>query len=437
MSARIASKNLEKQTANGWIVLLTVILVLRIGSYLMLSEQVAVVQLTKAGLRIGLTLLVAFLVSHELLQRRNAPTFLLHASPLSLYITYLLLGLASFIWTSNLQVSTEQWLMDVEGLVFAGLFIFLLHLLKSRFQRTETMLPIVLKYSILLVGVYFFLGMHLDPDRFYRLTHGGSVSRLGGFIINPNELGMLLVIGTAFYLSGIVKQGKVRISGLLAIVFLVHLLLLTGSRSSLVSLVLVLLVHGVIQGNGKLRFLFLLTPLAVIPIAGWSFFVKQGQLEELFTFTGRLPFWSDLLTYNFPKAPWLGFGYMRIDIADKFDSLHAYSGAMTHNTFLQVLLGLGFVGLMVVLLQLSSTLYTLYHMSDRQLRRQLLLLLIPLLVNSCTEFGIFGETNYGILFYLFLVFSVVSEPGAAWQRISTTPRHEKPKHFPYRPAPAA
>jgi O-antigen ligase len=128
---------------------------------------------------------------------------------------------------------------------------------------------------------------------------------------------------------------------------------------------------------------------------------------------------------------------MRIDIADKFDSLHAYAGAMTHNTFLQVLLGLGLTGLMVVLLQLSFTLYTLYHMSDRQLRRQLLLLLIPLLVNSCTEFGIFGETNYGILFYLFLVFSVVSEPGAARQRISTTPCHEKPKHFPYRPAPAA
>jgi hypothetical protein len=29
----------------------------------------------------------------------------------------------------------------------------------------------------------------------------------------------------------------------------------------------------------------------------------------------------------------------------------------------------------------------------------LLCLLIPLLINSFTEFGIFGESNYGILFY--------------------------------------
>lgn len=437
MSARNSSKGLGKQTGNGWMALLTVILVLRIGSYFMLSDQVAVVQLTKAGLRIGLSVLVTALVAREMMLRKSGPGFLLHGSPLIAYVVYLLLGLASFLWTSNLRVSMEQWLMDLEGLVFAGIFIFLLHLMKTRIQRTETILPLLLKHAVVLVGIYFFMGMYLDPDRFYRLTHGGSVSRLGGYIINPNELGMLFVIGVACYLMDLVRQGKVRVSALLAIVFLVHLLLLTGSRSSMVALVLVFMVYGFGQGNGKLRMLFLLVPLALIPLAGWSFFVKQGQMEELFTFTGRLPFWSDLLTYNFPQAPWLGFGYMRIGIADKFDSLHAYAGAMTHNTFLQVLLGLGLLGLAIVFLQLSLTFFSLLRMSDRHLRQQLLLVMIPLLVNSCTEFGIFGETNYGILFYLFLVFSIVSEPGAAQQRISTTPRHEKPKYFPYRSASAA
>jgi hypothetical protein len=30
-------------------------------------------------------------------------------------------------------------------------------------------------------------------------------------------------------------------------------------------------------------------------------------------------------------------------------------------------------------------------------------IIIPVLINSFTEFGIFGETNYGILFYQLLV----------------------------------
>ena len=33
----------------------------------------------------------------------------------------------------------------------------------------------------------------------------------------------------------------------------------------------------------------------------------------------------------------------------------------------------------------------------------LLGILIPVLINSFTEFGIFGETNYGILFYQMLI----------------------------------
>lgn len=33
-------------------------------------------------------------------------------------------------------------------------------------------------------------------------------------------------------------------------------------------------------------------------------------------------------------------------------------------------------------------------------------ILIPIVINSFTEFGIFGESNYGILFYQLLIFSI-------------------------------
>ena len=139
--------------------------------------------------------------------------------------------------------------------------------------------------------------------------------------------------------------------------------------------------------------------------------------------TGRIPFWRDLLTYNFPREPWLGFGYMRIDYADKFESLNAYAGAMTHNTFLQVLLGLGLFGLLLVFTQLTSFLHAMVTHQNREQKKVALLMFIPILINSLTEFGIFGETNYGILFYLLLVFTISIEPSGISSRIyqSTEP----------------
>ncbi|MBK7967154.1 MAG: O-antigen ligase family protein [Bacteroidetes bacterium] len=187
--------------------------------------------------------------------------------------------------------------------------------------------------AVLLVAIGFFMGIFLDPDKFYRLTHGGNVTRLGGFIINPNELGMLFVIGISCFLPLLFHLGRLRISVALSMLLLTYLLILTGSRSSMIGLLLVLIVYAILYGSKISKLAIIVGTIALVPIAGWSFFVKQGQVTELFTLTGRIPFWQDLLTYNFPKEPWLGFGYMRIDYVDKFDSLNAYAGAMTHNTF--------------------------------------------------------------------------------------------------------
>ena len=74
--------------------------------------------------------------------------------------------------------------------------------------------------------------------------------------------------------------------------------------------------------------------------------------------------------------------------------------------------------------------------ADKALKQSIGLMLIPLLVNSLTEFGIFGETNYGIIFYLFLVFTVAVEPLVHRERIKGH-RHEKFKAFPHRPQPVA
>jgi hypothetical protein len=39
--------------------------------------------------------------------------------------------------------------------------------------------------------------MWINPDVFFRLTDGGEEARLGGTMMNPNELGMLAGVGSA------------------------------------------------------------------------------------------------------------------------------------------------------------------------------------------------------------------------------------------------
>jgi O-antigen ligase len=97
---------------------------------------------------------------------------------------------------------------------------------------------------------------------------------------------------------------------------------------------------------------------------------------------------------------------MRIAYTDAFQSVHTYAGKMTHNTFIQVLMNLGFVGLALVFLQMAFTFRGALKLPNPTDRLMFAAVLIPIVINSLTEFGIWGETNSGILFWQLLVFVV-------------------------------
>lgn len=424
----------EKKSNGGWMVLLTTLLLFRISTYFMVSDQVAVTQLFKTGTR----LLLTFITGCAFIYHRNRVLPVKHVNwlPVLAYGTYLSLGALSLFWTSGFHESLLQLAMDVETFVFV--FFFMQVFYAVRMEASNGGLHRILAPAIFLTGIFFAAGLYLSPDLFYRLTHGGEVARLGGFIINPNELGMLLVVGITAFLYDFFKDGKLRIRNFLAIGILVWLLLLTGSRSSFIALMLVIAFYALSRPGKLVKISFLLAGFLIAVFTGYKVFVKMGDTAEVMSMTGRIPFWSDLLHYNFPKAPLLGYGYMRIDYSDKFESLNAYAGAMTHNTFLQVLLGLGLTGLLIVLVQMGLFFFAIIQNKDVVLRRFILLVFIPLLINSLTEFGIFGETNYGILFYLMLNFYAIQEPRFESRRIK---RHVENTHqesgVPLRPGDAA
>jgi len=317
---------------------------------------------------------------------------------------YLLLGFASIMWSTNPGYSTLQWLMDVECLVFSYFFMRCISLIEIYFPESDIRFYNIMGNVTFILILIFIIGCILNPDDFFRLVEGGEESRLGGYIMNPNELGMLCGLGVSCLIFDLYRKQK-KIFTILKIAIITYALILTKSRSSLIGLLLVVFFHINRSSNLKLKALVYLGIISVLPIAVEKLIMRKGGIDELLSMTGRMPFWKALITEGLPREPLLGFGFMRIDYNEVFSSVHCYTAHMTHNTFIQVLMNLGFVGFGLVFFQLF---FTIHGFTKENTEKKLMLfgILIPVLINSLTEFGIFGESNYGILFYQMIIFSV-------------------------------
>jgi len=331
-----------------------------------------------------------------------------------LYIAYLLLGLVSFMWSTDVGYSALQWFMDIECLVFAYYFMRSMLMIETFFPESDIRFYNIIGNTAFLLLLVFIVGMFVNPTSFFREVEGGEDSRLGGYIMNPNELGMLCGLGISCLIFDLYRK-KRKWYVLLKIVLIGFALIETKSRSSLVGLLIIIFFHVQRSESKIMKWSIYLSVLAVIPIAVEKLIMRKGGVDDVMSMTGRLPFWKALINEGLPHEPLFGFGFMRIAYKDKFSSVHSYTAHMTHNTFMQVLMNLGFVGFTLVLLQVF---FTVRGFTKEGTEKKLMLLgfLIPVLINSFTEFGIFGESNYSIFFYQLLIFSISFQKSKYYSR---------------------
>lgn len=387
--------------------LLFISLLLMVACFFTWSENIVITRIIKVVGRMGV-MMSAILIYRRVVKYGavNSISFTNIFSPL-LYLSYLLLGLISFGWSTNVGFSALQWFMTIQSLVFAFYFMKAIFLLDAYFPNHTVRLYHLLGNSVFLLIFVFVVGMFISPDVFFRLTNGGEEARLGGYIMNPNELGMLAGVGVACLIFDIYRNYN-KVWTIVKLLIIFYALYMTGSRSSLIGALLIIFFHINQSQNKKLKIAIIALMLIVTPVAINKIILKggdSGRLEEVMSMTGRLPFWTALINEGLPREPLLGFGFMRIDYKEYFQSTHTYPGKMTHNTFMQVLMNLGFIGLTIVLFQVFFTLKG-FLSAEKEKKLMLLGILIPIIINSFTEFGIFGESNYGILFYQLLIFSI-------------------------------
>lgn len=383
---------------------LFIILFLMIACFFTWSENILITRAIKVVGRMGV-LFASYWVYRKIIKYGAVDSLKWQNSQvIFLYAAYLILGFASFMWSTNVGYSALQWLMTTQTVVFCYFFVKSLYLLDEYFPGHSIKLYNLLGNTAFGLMLIFVIGMWTAPNVFYRLTHGGEESRLGGYLMNPNELGMLACIGIAGLIFNF-YENKNKGWTILKLMLLFYALYATGSRSSLIGVLLIIGYHIKQSSSQKLKIGVLVALFMIMPMAVNKIILKDGdssRLEEVISMTGRVPFWKALINEGIPREPLLGFGFMRIDYKEYFQSTHTYPGKMTHNTFMQVLMNLGFIGLTIVLFQVV---FTFKAVSKEKKKKRLILwsMIIPIFINSFTEFGIFGESNYGILFYQLII----------------------------------
>lgn len=385
-------------------VLLTIILMIKVAGYFSITQEKSITQVFKVISRIGMTIVI-FLIHRKLIKHGCKP-YLESNGLLApfLYVCYLGLGLASVTWSTDPQYSTLQWLMTFESFVFVILFTIVVINVNHYYPECHVDMVRVFTNAFFPILLTFLIGGFVEPDTFYRGMRGGEEKRLGGWIMNPNELGMLASIGAAmaYILMQSLKKGKWR--ALIILLVAIVILALTSSRSSAIGFLLIMGILVLQSNNKRMKIIMAIGCIIAVPLAlKFVIFKDSGGVEEVLSMTGRLPFWTALLNEGIIKEPFFGYGFMRINYTDYFQGLNTYPGKMTHNTFMQVLMNLGFVGFFIAFWQVVTTVRNFAKAKGHAYRDFFIAMFIPALINSFTEFGVFGEANYGIIFYQFLI----------------------------------
>lgn len=266
-----------------------------------------------------------------------------------------------------------QYLMYINCLVFCHSYFTI---------NNKITLKTILYITFPVVLLFFLGGQILNIDIFWRETFSDNAVRLGGLLINPNELGMLAAASSIIIIS---TFGKAPIFRLLMLLISLFVLVKTGSRSAIVAL----FVSVFYLCNRRTRILSLIL-LLFVGILRFdlvlSLLPRADITDDLISLTGRAYTWSAAFTTLLPKYWLIGAGFQQ------FPGHNIGIGAhMAHNTFIQLLIGGGIIGLILGLF-LSIRLWT-------QQSKLFSAVFIVLIINSFTEFGYFGLFNHAVLIF--------------------------------------
>lgn len=279
---------------------------------------------------------------------------------------FLAWSVSSVLWAENPSLVTRR--LVVLGLMVVGSAGLLTQF--GPVQIIRLMTYSALLYALAGIGLEIFHGTFRPWTAGYRFA--GS--------LHPNSQGVNLSILALGAVSLIRLRDPNRALMWVALGLAAVLIVLTKARSATVACLGVVLLFLVLH-NLRLRSVGLLLALAVTSIAAvylvtsglletpWGLILmgRQGE-ESAMTLSGRLPLWEFLWGYV-RERPWVGFGYGGFLSASRAAEIATLVVAFgingTHSLYLEILLGVGAIGLGLFLLGIGAAMISAAVTSTR------------------------------------------------------------------------
>lgn len=288
----------------------------------------------------GLVFLFAFLDAKRLLVRPKSDVFFL-------LVTYFSISLVSLLWSYNLEDGFVSFFTYTQ--VFLIGLVILNFLTKARdlinFFKFYTLGCVVASMNVLF---NFFTGYSYRGVHYWEEV---EAVRYSAFDVDPNETGMLLVIGASFILDRIEKGRLIKkILGFCLLILVIVAIFLTASRTGFALLLLSIFVF-LFHKKREIKFLFLFSLLlgVITAILFYTNFIPIQTFNRIFSlqanitsgsFNSREVAWENLVLI-LAQHPFLGVGLGGIYEALQDNGMVVMS---SHNTYLNIIAQLGVLG---------------------------------------------------------------------------------------------
>lgn len=333
--------------------------------------------------------------------------------PLFLLLGYMLL---SVLWSQDQYLSFKRFIRAIPVIIMA--FVVLteqspLQALESLFRRT---IYILIPFSVLLIKYYTNLGV--------AYTRWEGEQMWLGVTLHKNGLGRLCLVSAFFLIWKLVRRWKEHDVALpkylnYADVFLlcITLWLMKGppgsySATSIASLAAGLMIlffiwwlkkrQTLLSANtlsGIMMFIFVFGIITFF-VGGSTIGVASGAIGRDATLTGRTDVWAALIPVAMQKPVFgLGFGGFWTP-----ETMELYNIPGSHNGYLDILLELGFVGIILFALFLNHSIRKAqkYYTVDFDWSNFLICFLIMLGIHNITESSLVGLSTHLTSVVIFL-----------------------------------
>ncbi len=260
----------------------------------------------------------------------------------------LALALASMLWSTS-PVKTLIRVIALIGTTLFGLYLASRYSMKQQLQLLGWMYGIAIVLS---------LGFAIALPK-YGIMGGIHAGKWRGIYNHKNTLGKVIVPGIIVFLLLALRSQKHRLLCWCGFGFAFLLLLLSTSKTSLTNLLILFVAFAAFRIL-RWRYHRLIPAFTALSTVGATLYVWMTNNAEAIlnsmgkdtTLTGRGDLWP-LVLQKIGERPWLGYGY-----GSFWDGLNGESAAIwyasgweppnSHNGFLDMLLGLGWLGMLIL-----------------------------------------------------------------------------------------